>query len=147
MLQEKSTTLRFPRRAIGSRTRSAKRRSNSSSAIYMCASLGRSATSANPALGAVCAEPSRFPSKQAYQDTLNHLGLKDDRVRRPPIATPLLLKRLLVRLSGAALLGLISLPGLVCWLPIFVTAKFFSWRVRSSGKLEDVWDEIAHTKL
>lgn len=84
---------------------------------------------------------------QSYQDTLNHLWVKDDRVRRDPVRTSILLKRLLVRLSGGFALLAIALPGLLLWLPVFATASFFGWRMRTKGKLEDVWDEIAHTKL
>lgn len=83
----------------------------------------------------------------AYQDILKHLGLKDDRIRQAPLSRTILTKRLFVRLGGALLLFAIASPGLVLWLPIFTTAGFFGWRMRSSGKIEDVWDEIAHTKL
>ncbi|KAK9893278.1 hypothetical protein P389DRAFT_21761 [Cystobasidium minutum MCA 4210] len=83
----------------------------------------------------------------AYQDLLNHLGLKDDRVRQTPPEKRVLVKRLFVRLAGAAALFLLAAPGLIFWTPVFVTAGFFGWRAGSSGKLRDVWDGVAHTKL
>lgn len=89
----------------------------------------------------------RWSLIQAYQDLLNHLGLKDDRVRQTPPEKRVLLKRLFVRLAGAAALFAVAAPGLIFWTPIFVTAGFFGWRAGTSGKLRDVWDGVAHTKL
>jgi len=83
----------------------------------------------------------------SYQDILRHLGLKDDRIRTAPARQKVLIKRLFVRLAGAAALLAIATPGLVLWLPVFATASFFGWRTGSSGRIEDVWDEVAHTKL
>ena len=74
---------------------------------------------------------------KAYQDILKHLGLKDDRVRRPPLKRAVLLKRLAVRLAGSALLLGIATPGLALWLPVFSTAAFFGWRCRTGGRIED----------
>ena len=79
----------------------------------------------------------RLTALQAYQDTLNHLGIKDDRIRREAVARPILLKRLLVRLSGGFGLLAIASPGILLWLPVFATASFFGWRMRTKGKLED----------
>lgn len=73
----------------------------------------------------------------AYQDILKHLGLKDDRIRRPPMRRVVILKRLFVRLLGACGLLALAAPGLALWTPVFLTAGFFGWRMRSSGKLED----------
>lgn len=41
----------------------------------------------------------------------------------------IVLKRLLVRIAGSFLLFLVSIPGLVLWVPIFLSTR------KSSGKL------------
>lgn len=74
---------------------------------------------------------------QAYQDILKHLGLKDDRVRRPHLRRLVLLKRFIVRLAGSVFLFGIALPGFGLWLPVFATAALFSWRCRTRGRIED----------
>lgn len=79
----------------------------------------------------------QISTAQAYQDILRHLGLKDDRIRRAPLRRKVLVKRLLLRLLGAAALFTLALPGLILWLPVFATASFFGWRMRSSGRIED----------
>lgn len=44
-----------------------------------------------------------------------------------------LLKRLLVRLAGATFLFIISLPGLLLWMPVFLVAHRQSEKNKKSG--------------
>ncbi|OCB90435.1 hypothetical protein A7U60_g2356 [Sanghuangporus baumii] len=81
-----------------------------------------------------------------YQDQLSYLGIKDDRIRRP-LSRPIILWRILVRLWMTCFLALISLPGLIFWLPIFGATKYASRRMVRKGPAWDTWDEIAQTKL
>lgn len=58
----------------------------------------------------------------------------DDRVRNPRLLRRrVVLKRLLVRLVGSLCLLLVSLPGLVLWLPVLVMAKRSSDRLIQNG--------------
>ncbi|KAG8907177.1 hypothetical protein FRB99_005149 [Tulasnella sp. 403] len=84
----------------------------------------------------------------AYQDHLNALGLKDDRIRQSEnVARMILLGRLVLRVLNTFLLLLLALPGLILWLPIFITTAIYVRRLRSSGPLWDTQDEVAQTKL
>lgn len=83
---------------------------------------------------------------QAYQDELRNYGIKDDRIRRP-LSRPIILYRLLVRLPWALFLFSLSLPGLVLWLPVFVTTFFAVRSFKRTGPIWDTWDEIAQYKL
>lgn len=44
-----------------------------------------------------------------------------------------LLKRLFVRLAGASFLLIISLPGLLLWMPVFLVAHHYSEKNKKSG--------------
>lgn len=81
-----------------------------------------------------------------YQDQLAQLGIKDDRVRRP-ICRPLIIWRICVRLIMTFGLTVISLPGLILWLPVFFVTQRAAQRCTKSGPAWDTWDEIAQTKL
>ncbi|KIP05114.1 hypothetical protein PHLGIDRAFT_74780 [Phlebiopsis gigantea 11061_1 CR5-6] len=83
---------------------------------------------------------------QAYQDELRNHGIKDDRIRRP-LSRPLILYRLFVRLPWALFLFSLSLPGLLLWLPIFVTTFVAVRSFKRTGPIWDTWDEIAQYKL
>ncbi|KEP51952.1 acyltransferase domain protein [Rhizoctonia solani 123E] len=85
---------------------------------------------------------------QLYQTHLERLGLKDFRVlqystlSRRRIAT-----RILIRIPLIALLGLLALPGLALWLPVFATVSYFTKKHKQTGPVWDTYDEISQTKL
>ncbi|CAE6408389.1 unnamed protein product [Rhizoctonia solani] len=85
---------------------------------------------------------------QLYQTHLERLGLKDFRVlqystlSRRRIAT-----RILIRIPLIVLLGLLALPGLVLWLPVFATVSYFTKKHKQTGPVWDTYDEISQTKL
>ena len=83
---------------------------------------------------------------QAYQDELRNYGIKDDRIRRP-LSRPIIIYRLLVRLPWSLFLFSLSLPGLVLWIPIFVTTFVAVRSFKRTGPIWDTWDEIAQYKL
>ncbi|KAI0733045.1 hypothetical protein C8Q72DRAFT_988748 [Fomitopsis betulina] len=83
---------------------------------------------------------------KAYQDQLVQHGIKDDRIRRP-LPTHIILYRICVRLAWAAFLFTISLPGLLLWLPVFLTTFVAVSRFKRTGPIWDTWDEIAQYKL
>lgn len=74
------------------------------------------------------------------------LRVKDDRIRRL-VSRPTMIKRILVRTVWLCVLLPITLPGLMLWLPVFATASYFGERMKRSGPVSDVWDEIAQQKL
>ncbi|KAG8984188.1 hypothetical protein FRB94_006279 [Tulasnella sp. JGI-2019a] len=84
-----------------------------------------------------------------YQDHLSLLGLKDDRIRREErTRRTALLWRLTLRILITFALFLIALPGLILWLPIFLTTAYFVRRLKLSGRpIWDTGDEVAETKL
>ena len=86
--------------------------------------------------------------KQEYQTDLAELGIKDDRVRRP-ITRPIILYRIAVRLFMTIFLSLLSLPGMLLWIPIFLSTRIAVARMlqRATTPAWDTWDEIAQTKL
>jgi glycerol-3-phosphate O-acyltransferase / dihydroxyacetone phosphate acyltransferase len=55
--------------------------------------------------------------------------------------------RLMVRMIHTALFGLMVLPGLIFWLPIFLVARRQAYQTAKSGPTVDVYDEVAQTKL
>ncbi|KAF8334240.1 uncharacterized protein EI90DRAFT_3051548 [Cantharellus anzutake] len=83
---------------------------------------------------------------KAYQGAIDSLGLKDDRIRRPA-SRPSLLWRLILRLGWLGVLLPMALPGLVLWTPIFLTASYYGNKMKRSGPVSDVYDEIAQQKL
>lgn len=77
-----------------------------------------------------------------YQDDLVRFGIKDDRVRNNRLLhVSIILKRLALRLLGAAVLLVISLPGLVLWAPVFIVAKWKGEAVKRKGPAWDTYDE------
>lgn len=52
-----------------------------------------------------------------------------------------------MRFSMTIFLSIISLPGLVFWIPIFVATQYAAARTVRTGPAWDTWDEIAQTKL
>ncbi|GAA5982852.1 hypothetical protein JCM10908_006810 [Rhodotorula pacifica] len=85
---------------------------------------------------------------KTYQDLLYLHGIKDDRVRNPRLLRRrIVLKRLLIRLAGSISLLLVSIPGLVLWLPVLLMAKRSSDRLIRNGPVFDTYDEVAQTKL
>ncbi|KAH9935628.1 uncharacterized protein B0H18DRAFT_1101325 [Fomitopsis serialis] len=83
---------------------------------------------------------------KAYQDQLARYGIKDDRIRRP-LPTHVILYRIVVRLAWSGFLFTISLPGLLLWLPVFLTTFVAVSRFKRTGPIWDTWDEIAQYKL
>ncbi|KAI0674869.1 hypothetical protein C8Q78DRAFT_964906 [Trametes maxima] len=81
-----------------------------------------------------------------YQDQLSRWGIKDDRIRRP-LPRALILYRIFVRLVWALFLGTLSLPGLLLWLPIFLTTVIAVHQFKRTGPVWDTYDEIAQYKL
>ncbi|KAF9812554.1 hypothetical protein IEO21_06144 [Rhodonia placenta] len=81
-----------------------------------------------------------------YQDQLAYWGIKDDRIRRP-LPTHIIIYRLIVRLSWSVFLLTISIPGLLLWLPVFLTTFVAVSRFKRTGPIWDTWDEIAQYKL
>ena len=53
----------------------------------------------------------------------------------------------MVRIFHSVLLGLLCLPGLIFWTPIFIVAGRQANRTAKSGPTVDVYDEVAQTKL
>lgn len=83
---------------------------------------------------------------QSYQDQLSRWGIKDDRIRRP-LRTRVILFRLPLRLGLSFALFTLALPGLILWLPVFLTTFYAVHNFKKSGPVWDTWDEIAQYKL
>ncbi|OBZ70958.1 hypothetical protein A0H81_09023 [Grifola frondosa] len=83
---------------------------------------------------------------KAYQDELARWGIKDDRIRRP-LRRRIIIYRMFVRLSWAIFLFSISIPGLLLWLPVFITTFIAVHQFKRTGPIWDTWDEIAQYKL
>ncbi|KAI0949298.1 hypothetical protein AcW1_008952 [Taiwanofungus camphoratus] len=81
-----------------------------------------------------------------YQDKLVRWGIKDDRIRRP-LSRQVMVYRILVRLAWSIFLFSISIPGLLLWLPVFITTFIAVSRFKRTGPIWDTWDEIAQYKL
>ncbi|KAH0827848.1 hypothetical protein J3R83DRAFT_3474 [Lanmaoa asiatica] len=81
-----------------------------------------------------------------YQDKLVYWNLKDDRIRRP-LRRRTIVFRMLIRFIWFLCLISISLPGLMLWMPVFVTTFYAVHNFKKSGPIWDTWDEIAQYKL
>ncbi|QRV76650.1 acyltransferase [Ceratobasidium sp. AG-Ba] len=85
---------------------------------------------------------------QLYQNHLERLGLKDFRVLQySTLSRRRIIARILTRVPLAAALGVLALPGLVLWLPVFMTAAYFTKKHKRTGPVWDTYDEISQTKL
>ncbi|KAK7692596.1 hypothetical protein QCA50_004228 [Cerrena zonata] len=83
---------------------------------------------------------------QEYQNQLVKLGIKDDRIRKP-LPTLTILYRLLIRLTWSIFLLTISIPGLLLWIPVFITTFIAVHKFKQTGPVWDTYDEIAQYKL
>ncbi|THH30133.1 hypothetical protein EUX98_g4062 [Antrodiella citrinella] len=83
---------------------------------------------------------------KAYQDKLSRYGLKDDRIRRP-LHRRTMAYRALVRLTWSIVLITLSIPGLLLWMPIFITTVIAVREFKRTGPVWDTYDEIAQYKL
>ncbi|KAE9411229.1 hypothetical protein BT96DRAFT_952358 [Gymnopus androsaceus JB14] len=83
---------------------------------------------------------------KTYHHLLVSRGIKDDRVRRP-LPRREILRRIAIRLVWASFLFSISMPGLMLWLPVFVTTFYAVHEFKKSGPIFDTFDEIAQYKL
>ncbi|KAK2464280.1 hypothetical protein APHAL10511_003737 [Amanita phalloides] len=81
-----------------------------------------------------------------YQDWLASSGIKDDRIRRP-LSRQTIISRLFIRFIWAIVLFTLSLPGLILWLPIFITTFTAVHSFTKTGPIFDTYDEIAQYKL
>ncbi|KAJ6594158.1 hypothetical protein B0H19DRAFT_1094154 [Mycena capillaripes] len=84
---------------------------------------------------------------RTYQDQLARWGIKDDRIRRQPLPRHVILYRMIVRLTWSLCLFSISIPGLLLWLPVFLTTFYAVHNFKKTGPIFDTWDEIAQYKL
>ncbi|KAF7321740.1 PlsC domain-containing protein [Mycena kentingensis (nom. inval.)] len=84
---------------------------------------------------------------RVYQDELSHLGIKDDRIRRQPLPRHRILARMSLRLTWAICLLCLSFPGLMLWLPVFLTTLYAVHNFKKTGPIFDTFDEIAQYKL
>ncbi|KAJ7091143.1 hypothetical protein C8R44DRAFT_844288 [Mycena epipterygia] len=82
-----------------------------------------------------------------YQDQLARWGIKDDRIRRQPLPRHTILSRMIVRLTWSLCLFSISFPGLMLWVPVFLTTFYAVHNFKKTGPIFDTWDEIAQYKL
>lgn len=74
------------------------------------------------------------------------LGVKDDRIRRP-LRPYTVAYRMMIRLMWSLFLLILSVPGLVLWLPVFLTTVYCVHNFKKTGPIWDTWDEIAQYKL
>ncbi|EMD37618.1 hypothetical protein CERSUDRAFT_114270 [Gelatoporia subvermispora B] len=82
-----------------------------------------------------------------YQDQLSRWGIMDDRIRQPLLRRRTHLYRFCARLAWVLFLLFISVPGLLLWLPVFVTTFIAVHQFKRTGPIWDTWDEIAQYKL
>ncbi|KAJ7268813.1 hypothetical protein B0H12DRAFT_1096796 [Mycena haematopus] len=75
------------------------------------------------------------------------VDLTDDRIRRQPLPRRIILWRMIVRLTWSLCLFAISFPGLLLWVPIFITTFYAVHNFKKTGPIFDTWDEIAQYKL
>lgn len=54
---------------------------------------------------------------------------------------------MLVRLAWSLCLFTLSIPGLVLWLPVFITTSYVVHNFKKTGPAFNTWDEIAQYKL
>ncbi|KAG8948038.1 hypothetical protein FRC04_010080 [Tulasnella sp. 424] len=84
----------------------------------------------------------------SYQDQLNAIGLKDDRIRQSATLSRIkILWRLLLRICQTFFFLVIVTPGLFLWVPVFATTTYKSEKLKRSGPVWDTHDEVAQTKL
>ena len=85
---------------------------------------------------------------QLYQTHLERLGLKDFRVfQYNTLSRRRIILRIIVRILIVAILGILALPGLTLWLPVFLTVTYFTKKHKQTGPVWDTYDEISQTKL
>ncbi|KAL0578291.1 hypothetical protein V5O48_003702 [Marasmius crinis-equi] len=84
---------------------------------------------------------------KAYQDQLAKWGLKDDRIRREVLPRRTVIYRMTIRLTWASCLFVISIPGLLLWLPVYATTYYAVHNFKKTGPIFDTYDEIAQYKL
>ncbi|KAG8744840.1 hypothetical protein FRC10_009364 [Ceratobasidium sp. 414] len=85
---------------------------------------------------------------ELYQTHLERLGLKDFRVLQySTLSRRRIIVRILTRIPLATVLGALALPGLVLWLPVFLTVSYFTKKHKQAGPVWDTYDEISQTKL
>ncbi|KAJ6587163.1 hypothetical protein DFH09DRAFT_1142794 [Mycena vulgaris] len=84
---------------------------------------------------------------RTYQDQLARWGIKDDRIRRQPLPRHIILSRMIVRLTWSLCLFSLSLPGLMLWVPVFLTTFYAVHNFKKTGPIFDTFDEIAQYKL
>ncbi|KAG8705528.1 hypothetical protein FRC08_001630 [Ceratobasidium sp. 394] len=83
-----------------------------------------------------------------YQSHLERLGLKDFRVLQyPTLSRRRIIIRILARIPLVTVLGVLALPGLVLWVPVFLTVSYFTKKHKQTGPVWDTYDEISQTKL
>ena len=83
---------------------------------------------------------------KTYQDQLSFWRLKDDRIRRL-LPRRIVLTRMVLRLTWSLFLFSISIPGLLLWVPVFLTTAYCVHNFKKTGPIWDTWDEIAQYKL
>ncbi|KIY44427.1 hypothetical protein FISHEDRAFT_67536 [Fistulina hepatica ATCC 64428] len=83
---------------------------------------------------------------RVYQDQLVKWGIKDDRIIRP-LSRHIISYRIVIRFIWASILTTLSAPGLMLWLPIFITTYIAVRNFTKTGPIFDTWDEIAQYKL
>ncbi|CAL1707162.1 unnamed protein product [Somion occarium] len=83
---------------------------------------------------------------QGYQDQLVRCGIKDDRVRKP-LPRQTIVYRIIIRLAWSVFLFSISIPGLLLWVPVFITTFIAVRTFKRTGPVWDTYDEIAQYKL
>ena len=55
--------------------------------------------------------------------------------------------RMVIRLTWSLFLLSLSIPGLLLWIPVFLTAAYSVHNFKKTGPVWDTWDEIAQYKL
>ncbi|CEL57843.1 putative acyltransferase C1718,04 OS=Schizosaccharomyces pombe (strain 972 / ATCC 24843) GN=SPBC1718.04 PE=1 SV=1 [Rhizoctonia solani AG-1 IB] len=85
---------------------------------------------------------------QLYQSHLERKGLKDFRVLQyNTLSRRRIASRILIRIPLIVVLGILALPGLALWLPVFATVAYFTKKHKQTGPVWDTYDEISQTKL
>ncbi|KAG7098823.1 hypothetical protein E1B28_000727 [Marasmius oreades] len=84
---------------------------------------------------------------KAYQDQLEKCGIKDDRIRREILPRRTIIYRMILRLTWASFLLIISMPGLLLSLPVYVVTFYAVRNFKKTGPVFDTYDEIAQYKL
>ncbi|KAF9263377.1 hypothetical protein L218DRAFT_902476 [Marasmius fiardii PR-910] len=84
---------------------------------------------------------------KAYQDQLAKCGIKDDRIRREILPRRTIIYRMILRLTWASCLLIISMPGLLLSLPVYVVTFYAVHSFKKTGPIFDTYDEIAQYKL